>query len=174
MNKNNNKNFFARDTRVVAKDLLGMELVRRVGGKTIRVMITETEAYKGFADRASHASRGRTLRNAPMFGPPGTIYIYLVYGMYYMLNIVTEREEYPAAVLIRGAQLLDTGKLLNGPGKLTRALKISKVLNNTNICTGKQLTIGKRITRPVKIISTQRVGVDYAGEWSKKPWRFLL
>jgi DNA-3-methyladenine glycosylase len=168
------KNFFARDTRRVARDLLGMELVRRVSGKTIRVMITETEAYKGFADRASHASRGKTKRNAPMFGPPGTIYIYLVYGMHYMLNIVTEREEYPAAVLIRGARRLDTGELLDGPGKLTRALKITRALNNTDITTNKKLYLGKRIMRPVKIISARRVGVDYAGEWSKKPWRFLL
>jgi DNA-3-methyladenine glycosylase len=169
-----NRNFFARDTRVVAKDLLGMELVRRTGAKTIRAMITETEAYKGFVDRASHASRGKTLRNAPMFGPPGTIYIYLVHGLYYMLNIVTEREEYPAAVLIRGARLLDSGKILNGPGKLTRALKITKSLNNANISTNKQLYLGKRIIKPDKIINARRVGVDYAGEWSKKPWRFLI
>ena len=168
------KNFFARDTPIVAKDLLGMELVRKIGRKTIRTVIIETEAYKGFDDKASHASRGKTPRNAPMFGPPGTIYIYLVYGMHYMLNIVTERKEYPAAVLIRGARRLDTGKNLDGPGKLTRALKITCALNNTDIQSNKGLYLGKRIVSPVKITSARRVGVDYAGEWSKKPWRFLL
>lgn len=166
------KNFFAGDTRTVAKDLLGMELVRRVGLKTIRAIITETEAYKGFVDKASHASRGKTKRNAPMFSSPGTLYIYLVYGMHWCLNIVTERDGYPAAVLIRAVRIGDMH--YNGPGKLTRALHINKRLNDKNILTNKGLSLGKRAIKPKKIFVSPRVGVDYAGAWSKKHWRYLL
>src|SRR3989338_7272276 len=94
--------FFDRPTLVVAKELIGKVLVRRVGGKTVALMITETEAYDGFKDLASHAHRGQTPRNTPMFGKPGTIYVYFPYGMHWMPNLVCGKKEYPAAVLIRG------------------------------------------------------------------------
>ena len=119
-----NKKFFDRDTRVVAQELLGKFLIRKIKNKKVEVMITETEAYDGFKDKASHASRGKTIRTEVMFGHPGIFYVYLVYGMYYMLNVVTREHGYPAAVLIRGV------KEYNGPGKLTKFLKIDKKLNN--------------------------------------------
>jgi DNA-3-methyladenine glycosylase len=166
------KDFFARDTLVVAKDLLGMEIVRVRDGKIVKGIITETEAYKGFADKASHASRGRTARTEPMFGEPGTIYIYLIYGMYYCFNIVTEREEYPAAVLIRGVRVGD--RHFDGPGKFTRAFHITKELNTKNITLQKELYLSGTKEIPKKIIRTPRVGVDYAQLWAQRKWRFLL
>src|SRR3989344_7227500 len=113
-----NREFFNRNTVVVARELLGKYLVRKIGSKIVRAKITETEAYCGPRDLACHASRGMTPRTKVMFGPPGRAYIYLIYGMYHCLNIVTEKEGYPAAVLIRGCELAD------GPGKTCRDLKI--------------------------------------------------
>lgn len=167
----------------MAKDLLGKYLIRRVGGETKRFIITEVEAYDGFKDKASHASRGKTLRNAPMFGEAGRWYVYFTYGMHYMLNIVTGPKNYPAAVLIRGVEEI------NGPGRITKQLKIDKRFNNKtaspktglwiennpmfkNIGTSdvKNNDVGRR-----KIIKLPRIGVSYAGStWSKKLWRFVL
>src|SRR5262245_57501705 len=110
--------FFDRPTLTVARDLIGKFLVRRVGGKEIACMIVETEAYDGFKDKASHASRGQTPRNTPMFGPPGMIYVYFTYGIHWMLNLVCGKERYPAAVLIRGVEGV------SGPARLTKALSI--------------------------------------------------
>ena len=148
--------FFNRDTRVVAKDLLGKFLVRKIGNSIIAprgysgrsrgssheiaLMITEVEIYDGFTDKASHAARGKTARNSIMFGPAGHWYVYFTYGMHWMLNIVTREKNYPAAVLIRALQDFSpdkistgnlTGKLKNlgGPAKLTKFLKIDKKLN---------------------------------------------
>src|SRR3990167_7631010 len=123
--------FFDRPTLTVAKDLLGKFLVRRVRGKTVALMIVETEAYDGFKDLASHAHRGQTPRNTPMFGKPGTIYVYFTYGMHWMLNLVCGEKEYPAAVLIRAAQGKYQGDtlILDGPAKLTKALQIDNKLN---------------------------------------------
>ena len=166
-----NRNFFNRDTLIVAKELLGKFLVRKAGDKTIRAKITETEAYCGPDDLACHASKGMTPRTKVMFGPPGHAYVYLVYGMYHCLNIVTEKKGYPAAVLIRGVELDG----MNGPGKLCRGLKIDKTLNGTDICAGKELWLedGKDIPKN-KIKKSKRIGVEYAGKWKDKPWRFYL
>lgn len=170
-----NSQFFASDTRRVAKELLGMEIVRKAGSRTIRAIIIETEAYKGFSDKASHASRGKTKRNAPMFGSPGTLYVYLIYGMYWCLNIVTERKDYPAAVLIRGIKLLSSGELIRGPGRVCRALKITGALSGKNIFDKRSgLALCSRTAKPVRIKRMPRIGVDYAGIWARKPWRYLL
>jgi len=167
--------FFAHDTRTVAKKLLGTEIVRKAGSHITRAMITETEAYKGFSDKASHASRGKTKRNAPMFSPPGTIYVYLIYGMHWCLNIVTERKDYPAAVLIRGIKLLPSGELINGPGRVCRALKITGALSGKNLFDPRAgLSLGNRVAKPARITRAQRIGVDYAGTWARKPWRYLV
>ena len=169
------KSFFMQDTCHVARDLIGKTLVRRHHGKTIRAIITETEAYKGFDDKASHASRGRTPRTAIMFGEAGKIYVYLVYGMYHCLNIVTEQKDFPSAVLIRGAVLHSSGEAVSGPGKLTRALGIDKSLNAKLLgrTTGLWIEKGIEISKS-RIIAGPRVGVHYAGAWAKKPWRFYL
>lgn len=164
------QDFFNRPTLKVARDLLGKFLVRKIGRKEIACMITDVEAYVGHRDRASHASRGKTKRNAPMFGKAGYWYVYFTYGMHWMLNIVTGREEYPAAILIRGVQGI------SGPARITKFLKIDKKLNGKLASKNTGLWIENR---GVKIASHmvkrgKRIGVDYAGEWKNKLWRFYF
>jgi len=162
--------FFDRHTAVVARELIGKYVVRRVGRRKIALMITETEAYHGFKDKASHAIRGQTQRNAPMFDRPGTIYIYLIYGMYWMLNITCGKEKYPAAVLIRGLEGV------KGPGRLAKALKIDRKLNGKKLGRANGLWIEDRGVKisPRHIAKTPRIGVSYAEEWAHKPWRFVF
>ncbi len=163
------KEFFNRKTLVVARELLGKYLVRCVGGKIIKVKITETEAYCGPNDLASHASRGLTPRTKIMFGPAGFTYVYLIYGMYNCLNIVTEKEGYPAAVLIRGIENI------SGPGKVCRELKIDRSLNNVDIVTSREIWIEKgEVVKSSQTKKGKRVGVDYAGVYKNKLWRFYL
>jgi DNA-3-methyladenine glycosylase len=189
-NKILNKNFFDRSALIVAKDLLGKYLVRHIGKKSPtlkglpealkkqlsskgggRFMITEVEAYSGFNDKASHASRGKTKRNAPMFGEAGRWYVYFTYGMHWMLNAVTGPEGFPAAVLIRGVEDI------NGPGRLTKHLGIDKKFSGKIILPKTGIWIEDR---GVKIKFSQikrmpRIGVTYAGPvWSKKKWRFVI
>src|SRR3989344_6659394 len=116
--------FFNRPTLIVAQNLLGKFLARKYRGKEIVLMITEVEAYDGFDDKASHASQGKTKRNKIMFDSAGKWYVYFTYGMHYMLNIVTGPKNYPAAILIRGVEGI------NGPGRVTKQLKIDKIFNN--------------------------------------------
>ena len=167
--------FFNRDTFTVAKELLSKYLVRKLNGKEIALKITEVEAYGGFKDKASHAYKGKTKRNEIMFGEAGYWYVYLCYGAHNMLNIVVDKKHYPAAVLIRSA-----GDF-NGPGKLTKHLKINKKLNKRKANKASCLWIedrGEKVlsaSRQSKIIATPRVGINYAGPiWSKKPYRFVL
>lgn len=181
--------FFMEPTLTVAKNLLGKVLVRKDERGETRVIITETEAYLGFHDKASHASRGLTPRTKLMFGNGGHAYIYLIYGMHYCFNIVTEREGYPAAVLIRGIlsetefpvkseTRFPTGKMISGPGRTAKYMNIDKFLNGEDIVESEKLWV-ECLPQSVnlkksKIKSAPRVGVDYAGEWAKKPWRFRL
>ena len=166
--------FFSRPTRRTAQDLLGCFLVRRVGKKKISGMITEVEAYCGPRDLASHASKGRTKRTEIMFGPPGHYYVYLVYGMYYCLNIVTEKKDYPAAVLIRAVTVEGLPHTAtNGPGKVCRYFKIDKRFNGLTV-NNDQLWIEDRGSRVGKIKKLPRVGVAYAGDYVAKPWRYVL
>ena len=153
------KAFFNRDTDIVAKELLGKFLVRQFEGKIIAVMITETEAYDGLYDKASHASKGRTLRTEVMFGHPGIFYVCLCYGMYYMLNVVTREHNYPAAVLIREVEGA------SGPGKLTKLLHINKTLNHLPAEKSSGLWLEDRgvIIPNRNIKKTPRIGVQYAG-----------
>ena len=164
------------DTVALARGLLGRWLcVRSLDGAVQRRRITETEAYHGPEDRASHASRGRTSRNAVMFGPGGVWYVYLCYGMHEMLNLVTGPEEWPAAVLIRGVEGW------SGPGRVTRALGIDRSLNGRAI--GHRAPGGAAAwieagedpwpLPPEEIVAGPRIGVAYAGpQWAAKPWRF--
>jgi DNA-3-methyladenine glycosylase len=162
------KDFYNRSTLVVAKELLGKYLIRKIGNKIIAARITETEAYHGPNDLASHASKGKTPRTSVMFGPAGYSYVYLIYGMYHCFNIVTGKENYPSAVLIRAA-----GDM-KGPGILCRELKIDKTLNNVDLTTSKELWLEDRGSHQGKIKKTKRVGVDYAKEYKDKLWRFVL
>lgn len=162
--------FFNRPSLKVARELLGKFLVRKIGAKTIAVMITDVEAYVGHRDRASHASRGKTARNAPMFGSAGYWYVYFTYGTHWMLNIVTEKQEYPAAILIRGVEGI------SGPARLTKFLNIDKKLNGKLASKNTGLWIEDRGVRiaPRAIKKGKRVGIDYAGAWKNKLWRFRL
>ena len=158
----------------MARSLLGKYLVRETSAGLRAGRIVEVEAYVGFHDRASHASRGRTKRTEVMFGPPGLAYVYLIYGMYHCMNVVTERADLPAAVLIRAVQ--DDTALIDGPGRVCRALEIDRELNYHDLTSGKTLWIedrGSRIRRS-GIGAFPRIGVNYAGAWAAKPWRFRL
>lgn len=164
------RDFFGRTADIVAPELLGKYLVREHGDTEMAHMITEVEAYDGFEDLASHAAKGRTKRTDVMYGKAGHWYVYLIYGMYEMLNIVTGKDEYPSAVLIRGVDSID------GPGRLTRELGITRALNAKPASKGNGLWIEDRgIFIPTNsIIATPRIGVAYAGEWATKPWRFVM
>ncbi len=168
------RTYFERDTLQVARDLLGKRLVRRTDATSLHGRIVEVEAYVGFKDRASHASRGRTARTEVMFGPAGVAYVYLVYGMHHCFNIVTERQGYPAAVLVRAVEHA-TG-LIDGPGRVCRLFQIDRALNGTDLTRGRHLWVedsGDVVTGR-EIAKLPRVGVEYAGEWAAKPWRFRL
>ncbi|MCG8410978.1 MAG: DNA-3-methyladenine glycosylase [Bacteroidales bacterium] len=160
--------FFTRDVLDVAPDLIGKILVRKVKSEIQKFIITETEAYRGREDLACHASKGLTPRTEVMFREGGVVYVYLIYGMYWMLNFVTEKEGNPQAVLIRGIENY------NGPGKLTKFLGIDKSFY------GEDLSISDRIwieegTSKINYKTTPRIGIDYAGEpWKNKPWRYVL
>ena len=163
----------SKKTVVLARGLLGKVLVRARHGRETAVLITEVEAYDGPRDRASHAhaDRGRTTRNAVMFGPGGQWYVYLCYGVHEMLNLVTGPRDYPAAILIRGVEGV------SGPGRVTRALGIDRKLNATAAARASGLWIEDRGVRvPSRLIhATPRIGVDYAGPvWAGKKWRFYF
>ena len=182
------RKFYHRDTLCVARDLLGKKLVRQINGLELAGMIVETEAYCGRADSACHAHRGKTLRNAVMFGKPGHAYVYFTYGMHYMLNLVTEDEEQPCAVLIRailplsGIEEMEArrkkkgSELTNGPAKLCQALSIDKSLNCWDLTLGRELWVEDYKKIPdSKIITTPRIGIDYAYKKDREAlWRFLI
>lgn len=180
------RSFYEQPTVSVARQLLGKYLVRKhPDGKTVG-RIVETEAYIGPHDLACHASRGRTARTEIMFGRAGYAYVYFIYGVYYCLNIVTEEIDHASAVLIRalepveGMELMQKRRrtemlrnLTSGPGKLCDAFAIDKSLNGADICAN-ILYIEDRGEPAPKIIARPRIGVDYAGKWKDKPWRFLV
>ena len=178
--------FYNRPTLTVARELLGARLVRILDGVKLVGIITETEAYFGFDDLASHAKAGRTIRTVPMFGPPGHAYVYFTYGNHWMLNAVTEQEGFPAAVLIRAIQPIEgievmterrLGRDTLGPGKLTQALGITKSENNVNLTeANSSLWIEAGQVIPDKSVTIgPRVGLNKTPQpWLSKPWRFLV
>ena len=134
--------FYERDTLTAAKELLGCFLVRKIGRKTWRARITEVEAYVGEDDLACHASKGRTKRTETMYGEPGHAYVYLIYGMYHCLNIVTEKGGFPAAVLVRAVEVEDVPKKeTDGPGKLCRFLEIDRTFDAWDVTRGEKLWV---------------------------------
>jgi DNA-3-methyladenine glycosylase len=161
--------FFLRDVLEVAPDLLGKTLVRRYDDGSIRrFIIAETEAYRGTEDLACHASKGRTPRTDVMFRRGGLIYVYFVYGMYWMLNFVTGNEENASAVLIRG---LDD---ISGPGKVGKILQLDRTFYAENVSASQRLWI-ENSDSPVSYITRPRIGIRYAGEpWTSVPWRYIL
>jgi DNA-3-methyladenine glycosylase len=182
------RGFYARDTIEVARDLLGKVLVREAPAGRMAVKIVETEAYCGPHDKACHASRGMTARNRVMFGEPGHAYVYFIYGMYHCLNLVTESDGYPAAVLIRAGEPLEgvdvmwarrkrakkLTDLTSGPGRLCMALDIGRALNGADICKKGPLYVEEGAQEHFEIVSGKRIGVDYAAEYKDKPWRFHI
>ncbi|MCC6139604.1 MAG: DNA-3-methyladenine glycosylase [Nitrospira sp.] len=166
--------YFSRPTVQVARSLIGKYLVRSLDGREIAGRIIEVEAYVGPQDKACHASKGRTQRTEVLFGPSGMAYVYLIYGMHHCLNVVTEGEGFPAAVLIRAIDI--DGQLIDGPGRLCRALGIDRSLNRIDLTAQGDLWFedrGGRVLRK-QVAALPRIGVDYAGAWAKKPWRFRL
>jgi len=167
--------FYDRDTRDVARDLIGKVLVHLDGETRRSALIVETEAYHGPRDRASHARFGPTPRAAVMFGPPGRAYVYLVYGMHHCMNVVTGPRGFPAAVLLRAAEPLE--EVLHstrGPGNLCRALAIRRESHSGLDLQGPVLWIEDGPRPAGRIVRTPRIGVGYAGVWADRPWRFVL
>jgi DNA-3-methyladenine glycosylase len=176
------RDFYLRPTLEVAEDLIGKYLVYSTQKGILSARLVEVEAYIGKDDPACHAAVGRTQRNAIMYGPGGFSYIYFIYGMYYCLNIVTEKEDFPAAVLIRGAEPVDgldimhrnfvrhsRGRLTDGPGKLCRAFHLTREENGLDL-TGGKLYLEDRGYNPVKIERSRRIGIKRGME---KKWRFF-
>jgi DNA-3-methyladenine glycosylase len=163
------KDFYTRDVLEVAPALIGKELVARSENNSYkRFIITEVEAYRGVEDRACHASKGKTKRTEVMYHEGGKIYVYFVYGMYWMLNIVTGEKDNPQAVLIRGVEGC------YGPGKLTRVIGIDGSYYGEDLTQSDKIWIEDN-GRNCKYKTGTRIGIDYAGEpWKDKPWRFYF
>lgn len=184
------RSFFARPTLQVARDLLGARLVHLENGFRLAGTILETEAYVGETDLGCHAKAGRTPRTAVMYGPPGHAYVYFTYGMHWLFNCITEKEGFPAAVLIRAIDPTDGVALIaerrhprprrewaNGPGKLTQALGITKSHNGLDLCAPNSplfLEPGEAIPDE-RVTTTPRVGLYSVPEpWKSIPWRFCV
>lgn len=176
--------FYRRSTIQVAVDLLGCKFVTNIDGVRTGGIIVETEAYIGEDDPACHAFRGRTRRNGVMYGPPGYLYVYFTYGNHYMANVVTEEEDFPAAVLLRGLQPLynidtmsrrrgvsDESNISSGPGKLTRALGLTTLHNGARL-NGTMIYISGPANGSRTIMVSPRIGIGQGG--SEKLWRFFI
>ncbi len=169
------REFYDRDTVVVARDLLGKYLVHvsdgveRIGG------IVEVEAYLGPHDLAAHSSRGLTERTRVMFGPPGHAYVYMVYGMHFCMNVVTEREGHASAVLLRAIEpVKNVEGRTQGPGRLCKAMHIDRRLNGRDLAGDDFYIAGTTGAGPSAIVKRPRIGVDYAGRWAKRLLRFYI
>lgn len=168
MNKVITENFFRRDCLTVAPELIGKILVRKLSnGTIIKERISETEAYRGEEDKACHASKGKTKRTEILYGKSGKIYVYLCYGIHWLMNITTGETGDPQCVLIRA------GEVHNGPAKITKYLQIDGNFNKQEICENSDIWIEDDGFRPA-IQTAKRVGIDYAGEyWKNIEWRFI-
>ena len=161
--------FFQREVLVVAPELLGKIIVRKFDdGRIEKFVITEVEAYSGNGDLACHASKGKTVRTEVMFREGGLVYVYLIYGMYWMLNIVTGKENDAAAVLIRGVEGI------SGPGRVGKVLQLNKSFYGESLFTSERIWI-ENVETVENYVTSPRIGINYAGEpWISKPWRFLI
>ena len=163
------KEFYTRDVLDVAPELIGKILAVRLEADIIgRYSVTEVEAYRGTEDKACHAAKGRTARTEIMYHEGGRLYVYLVYGMYWMLNVVTGGEDNPQAVLIRGVESLP------GPGKLTRSLGIDRSYYGEDLNISARIWFEESGVKPI-VRTGERIGIDYAGEyWRTRPWRYYI
>ncbi len=184
------RDFFLRDAVKVAEDLIGCKINRYIDGDILSLQIVETEAYCGPEDKACHAYNNKlTERTEPMFKKGGHVYVYLIYGMYHCFNIVTAAEGIPQAVLlragepVRGKQLMQTNRdlksaqdcdLASGPGKLCQALKINKDLSGLDLIDYDQIEIISSPRGDFSVDSGPRINIDYAEEYTDKPWRFYM
>ena len=169
------RSFYDRDTIVVAQELLGKYLVHASRGVQRIGRIVEVEAYLGPHDLAAHSARGLTARTKVMFGPPGHAYVYLIYGMYYCMNIVTEREGHASAVLLRAVEPVKNVKgRTQGPGLLCNALRIDKRLNAHDLLSDDFYIAEPPTLDSLVIVKRPRVGVDYAKHWAKRHLRFYI
>jgi DNA-3-methyladenine glycosylase len=168
--------FYNRDTIEVAKDLLGKYLIHVNDGIERIGRIVEVEAYLGAHDLAAHSAKGLTNRTKVMFGPPGHAYVYLIYGMYYCMNVVTEQEGHAAAVLIRALEpIKNIEHKTNGPGRLCRAMYIDKHLQGHDLTQANHFYLAEaKNPEKITIIKRKRIGVDYAKHWAKRLLRFYI
>lgn len=171
-----NRDFYNRDTRIVARELLGKILVHRTDGQARMARIVEVEAYLGPTDLAAHSSKGLTPRTRAMFGPPGHAYVYLIYGMHHCMNVVTEPEGSGTGVLLRAVEpIANIEGNTRGPGLLTRALGITKQQHyGHDLCSDTLHLLAPTEPENFEIVETARIGVDYAKEWANKPLRFYI
>lgn len=175
MNEKHNilkREFCARNTQIVARELLGCILCRKSGSEIFRGKIVETEAYVQ-EDAACHAHKGRTKRSSSLFEQPGTAYVYLIYGMYNCLNVVTDRKDYGSGVLLRALEPLSSGLETNGPGKLCRAFEINSEVNKTDLLNPNSdiwIEYGEKIPDG-NVVQTARVGIKHNAHY---PWRFYI
>jgi len=168
------REFYARSTLTVARQLIGMHLVHKDGAIRRVGRIVETEAYLGPKDLAAHSSRGKTPRNSVMFGPAGFAYVYFIYGFWNCMNVVTREVDVPQAVLLRALEPIENlPDKTWGPGLLCRAMTIDRTLNGADLC-GSRLWIERPpdLKRRVRVTRATRIGVDYSGEWAQRLWRF--
>jgi DNA-3-methyladenine glycosylase len=169
------RSFYDRGTIVVARELLGKYLVHESRGTERIGRIVEVEAYLGPHDLAAHSARGLTERTKVMFGPPGHAYVYLIYGMYYCMNVVTEREGHASAVLLRALEpVKNIEGGTQGPGLLCRELRIDKRLNAHDLLSDDFYIAVSPRTNPFAIVKRPRIGVDYARHWAKRHLRFYI
>lgn len=177
MRRKLSRSFYARPAPILARALLGKVLVHRAGGRLFSGMIVETESYHGRNDKASHASRGRTQRTAVMFDTVGHAYVYFTYGMHWLCNVTCGKIGFPSTALIRALEPIRVprGVKTNGPARLTKALRITGKQNRIDLA-GSELWIENRGVRiPARSIArAKRIGVEYAGSWKEKPWRFFV
>jgi DNA-3-methyladenine glycosylase len=169
------RSFYDRDTIVVARELLGKLLVHESQGVKRVGKIVEVEAYLGPHDLAAHSAKGRTKRTEIMFGPPGHAYVYLIYGMYHCMNVVTEREGHASAVLLRAVEPAENIKGRTcGPGLLCRAMGIDRQLNAQDLLSNDFFIAVPTKAESFAIIKRPRIGVDYAKHWAKRHLRFYI
>lgn len=168
------REFYNREAKLVAQELLGKFLIHHIDGEERIGKIVEVEAYLGPHDLAAHSAKGLTKRTRVMFGPPGFAYIYLIYGMYYCINVVTEAEGNASAVLIRALEpIKNIHQRTQGPGLLCKAMGFNKSHNGHDLLSN-TLYVAEGKPESIKIIKRPRVGVDYAKHWAKRLLRFYI